>query len=67
MQTQHRKVPRNTASCSQYGEYEGCLSIFKFPGRPFGQAEKRFMTEEEYKAARSYILLNCPEVARYTR
>ena len=39
-------------------EHEGNLSIFKYHGRSFGKAKSRFLSEEEYKVARSYILLN---------
>ena len=64
--TKHRNVPRNDdGRVLVEDEYEDKLSIFKHPGRAFGRAKKRCMTDEEYKAARSYVLLNCEEVAPY--
>lgn len=65
--TRHRKAPRNDAGCSQWTENEGCLSIFKSPGRPLGRGKARYLTEEEYNAVRSYILLNCAETLTYRR
>nr|GMC79747.1 uncharacterized protein LOC110608905 [Ipomoea batatas] len=61
--TKHRNVPRN-ADCSEsiVDEYEETLSIFKYSGRAFGKAKGRYMTDEEYKAAQTYVLLNCSEV-----
>nr|GMC47958.1 uncharacterized protein LOC109179592 [Ipomoea batatas] len=59
----HRNVPRN-ADGSEYivDEHEETLSIFKYLGRAFGEAKVRYMTDEEYKAAQTYVLLNCSEV-----
>ncbi|XP_055961025.1 uncharacterized protein LOC130015269 [Mercurialis annua] len=41
------------------------LSIFKPNGRPIGASKKRSLEEDEYTAAHSYILLNCPEIEHY--
>ncbi|CAA0817961.1 Unknown protein [Striga hermonthica] len=60
-----RKPPRNDAGCSQTKDLEGSLSVFKFQGRFLGRAKARYLTEDEYNAARSYILLNCVEVEPY--
>nr|GMD07948.1 uncharacterized protein LOC109179592 [Ipomoea batatas] len=61
--TKHIIVPRN-ADGSEYivDEHEETLSIFKYSGRAFGKAKVRYMTDEEYKAAQTYVLLNCSEV-----
>nr|GMD55942.1 uncharacterized protein LOC109168299 [Ipomoea batatas] len=61
--TKHRNVPRN-ADSSEYvvDEHEETLSIFKYPGRAFGKSKARYMTDEEFKAAQTYVLLNCLEV-----
>nr|GMC86585.1 uncharacterized protein LOC109179592 [Ipomoea batatas] len=61
--TKHRNVPRN-ADTSEYAvdEHEETLSIFKYPGRAFGKSKARYMTDEEFKAAQTYVLLNCSEV-----
>nr|GMC63030.1 uncharacterized protein LOC109179592 [Ipomoea batatas] len=61
--TKHRNVPRN-ADSSEYvvDEHEETLSIFKYPGRAFGKSKARYMTNEEFKAAQTYVLLNCSEV-----
>ncbi|XP_055962306.1 uncharacterized protein LOC130015687 [Mercurialis annua] len=40
-------------------------SIFKSNGRPIGASKKRSLEEDEYTAAHSYILLNCPEIEHY--
>nr|GMC51112.1 uncharacterized protein LOC109179592 [Ipomoea batatas] len=61
--TKHINVPRN-ADGSEYivDGHEETLSIFKYSGRAFGKAKVRYMTDEEYKAAQTYVLLNCSEV-----
>ncbi|XP_055961834.1 uncharacterized protein LOC126681490 [Mercurialis annua] len=41
------------------------LSIFKPEGRPVGACRNRYLDDAEYVAARSYILLNCPEIEPY--
>ena len=43
-------------------DFEGNLSIFKYPGRPYGRPKSSFLTDVEYQAAHIYILLNCEEV-----
>ena len=68
--TKHTQVPCNNDShieSDEGEEHEGNLSIFKCHGRSFGKAKSRFLSEEEYKATRSYILLNCSEVEPFTR
>ena len=64
--SKHRNVPRNDdGRVLVEDEYANKLSIFKHLGRAFGRAKKRCMTNEEYEAAQSYVLLNCEEVAPY--
>ncbi|XP_050238240.2 uncharacterized protein LOC126687726 [Mercurialis annua] len=41
------------------------LNIFKPKGRPVGACRNRYLDDAEYVAARSYILLNCPEIEPY--
>ena len=68
--TRHTQVPRNNDSrieSDKGEEHEGNLSIFKYHGRSFGKAKSKFLSEEEYKVARSYILLNYSEVEPFTR
>lgn len=66
MRTKHRKQPRNDDGRGDLvDEHENMLSIFKYPGRVFGKPRKRFLTDEEFKAAHTYILLNCSEVQPY--
>nr|GMD28243.1 uncharacterized protein LOC109179592 [Ipomoea batatas] len=60
--TKHRNVPRNADSTEYVDEQEETLSIFKYPGRAFGKSKARYMTDEEFKAAQTYVLLNCSEV-----
>nr|GMD83380.1 uncharacterized protein LOC109168299 [Ipomoea batatas] len=61
--TKHRNVPRN-ADSNEYvvDEHEETLSIFKYLGRAFEKSKVRYMTDEEFKAAQTYVLLNCSEV-----
>ena len=64
--TKERRVPRNDdGGC--VSSFDGNLSIFKHPGRPYGKAKKRRLTEEEYHAAQTYILLNCEEISEYIK
>ena len=66
--TRHRKVPRNDDGGRYRGEeYEGNLSIFTQPGRAFGKSKSRFLTEEEYAIAQSYVLLNSTEVEPFIK
>nr|GLL21135.1 uncharacterized protein LOC109179592 [Ipomoea trifida] len=60
--TKHRNVPRNADNTEYVDEQEETLSIFKYPGRAFGKSKARYMTDEEFKAAQTYVLLNCSEV-----
>ena len=41
------------------------LSIFNYLGRPSGACKFRYLTDKEWRAAHTYILLNCPEVEPY--
>ena len=44
---------------------EQCGSIFNLSGRPSGACKRRYLNDDEYKAARLYVLLNCTEVEPY--
>ena len=70
VQTKARTVPRNYEGGGNYIPSDDPLnlSIFKYSGRPLlGHSKTRHMTQQEYKAAHSYILLNCEEVEPYVR
>lgn len=46
----------------------GGLSIFDSAGRPGGKENRRILSEDEYLAAHTYVLRNCPEIsAKYER
>ena len=64
-------VPSMRTRCRQ-NEYElhdegvqPTLSIFEPQGRSAGKPGKRYLNEQEYKAAHLHILLNCVEVEPY--
>ena len=59
-------MPRNDDGEDEE-EHEGNLSIFSHSGRSLGRAKSRYLTEEEYRAVQTYILLNCPEVQTYIK
>ncbi|OMO57751.1 Transposon, En/Spm-like protein [Corchorus capsularis] len=62
--TRLNRVPRNDDG----GEVDsiGRLSIFSHPGRAFGPSRFcRYLTDDEYKAAELYVLLNCEEIEPY--
>ncbi|KAK6115444.1 hypothetical protein DH2020_007713 [Rehmannia glutinosa] len=63
--TKHRNVPRNDDIHADVDDHEENISVFKHPGKAFGKEKMRFINDEEYKAARIYILLNCDEVQPY--
>ncbi|KAK1550829.1 hypothetical protein Q3G72_025514 [Acer saccharum] len=43
------------------------LSIFSTPGRLFGKAEQKVLNLDFHNAATLYVLLNCDELASFTR
>ena len=45
--------------------FQPTLSIFEPQGRSIGKLDKRYLNEQEYKAAHLHILLNCVEVEPY--
>ncbi|KAG8645495.1 hypothetical protein MANES_10G068101v8 [Manihot esculenta] len=63
--TRHQKVPRNLHKFVSDDDVPGKLSIFKCTGRTIGKEKSRYMTEDEIRAAQTYIFLNCPEVKTY--
>jgi len=46
---------------------DGCLSIFTHPGRPSGKEKSRYLSDEEYNAARLYVLINCDEIQPFVQ
>ena len=61
-----RTLHRNEVPESNVQEDIDRLSVFKPHGQPIGKAGSRMLTDVEYKAAMTYVLLNCPEVQPYT-
>ena len=55
------KEKRNKVQLNDDLPYE-MFEIFKPPGKPLGAEGKRYLSDDEYKAAWLYVLLNCPEV-----
>ncbi|XP_042388266.1 uncharacterized protein LOC121980336 isoform X2 [Zingiber officinale] len=41
------------------------FSIFNYLGRSSGPCKQRYLTGQEWRAAHTYILLNCPEVSSF--
>lgn len=41
------------------------LSVFSHSGRAFGKSSMHFLSNDEYMAARLYVLENCENVASY--
>ncbi|KAL4567614.1 hypothetical protein LXL04_023203 [Taraxacum kok-saghyz] len=64
--TRSRKVPRNDDGGAADDDEEN-LTIFSHPGRPYGKIKTRMLTEKEYIAAQSYILLNEEKVQPYVK
>lgn len=48
-------------------EIEGNLLIFKYFDRAYGKAKTRKLSDDEYKAAHIYVLLNCPKINIYVK
>ena len=62
------RVRRNDVTVEDdYANDQDRLSIFRPPSRPIGQKNRRLMLDQEYQAAHTYVLLNCPEVDEYMR
>ena len=66
MYTKARRVPRNDDG-GDVEEVVGNISIFKHPSRPFGRLKTRRLSDIEYDAAQTYILLNCEDVEPYIK
>ena len=60
LQTRRTKVPRNDDG--GHGMVDECLSIFKYPCRPIGKGQNRFLTNVELQIAETYVLVNSKEV-----
>lgn len=56
---------RNRRARNDEGVNVATYSIFNYPGRGYGQAKLRSLTDLELAAAYKYILLNCKETAQY--
>ena len=65
VKTRRNKCPRNFDDTRNIDP--SMLSIFKFAGKPIGASVSRWLTQQEYHAARTYILLNCDEVKPYIK
>ncbi|KAK9166355.1 hypothetical protein Scep_001546 [Stephania cephalantha] len=46
--------------------FVGDFSIFTYPGPTVGTGKEKFLTEPEYEAVHTYILLNCLEASSST-
>nr|GEX69802.1 hypothetical protein [Tanacetum cinerariifolium] len=66
VKTKMNRLPRNDDGVDEE-LYEGTISIFKCSGRVCGQAKKRRLDDQEYDAARTYVLLNCDEIEQYVK
>ena len=64
--TKMNRVPRNDDGGDEE-LYEGSISVFKCSGRLSGQSKKRRLGDQEYDAARTYVLLNCAEIEQYVK
>ncbi|GKD66276.1 hypothetical protein Tco_1308384, partial [Tanacetum coccineum] len=60
------RVPRNDDGGDEE-LYKGTISVFMSSGRLSGQAKKRRLSDQEYDAARTYVLLNCVEIEQYVK
>ncbi|XP_022893391.1 uncharacterized protein LOC111407911 isoform X1 [Olea europaea var. sylvestris] len=65
IQTRLNRVLRNDDG--GHIDSQGRLSIFTYLGRPFGMQRhnSRLMTNEEFRAASTYVLFNCEEVTLF--
>ena len=61
-----RNVPRNDDG-GNVDDVEGYISIFKHPGRFYSPNKSRMLEDVEYKAAHTFVLLNCEEVSSFVR
>ncbi|GJU50148.1 transposon, En/Spm-like protein [Tanacetum coccineum] len=66
VKTKMNRVPRNDDGGDEE-LYEGTISVFMSSGRLSGQAKKRRLGDQEYDAARTYVLLNCVEIEQYVK
>ena len=48
-------------------EIEGTLPIFKHLDRPYGRSKSKRLSDNEYEAALTYVMLNCEDVDRYVK
>lgn len=58
------RMPRNDDGGEDFS-VNPPVSIFNYPGRPFGKRTNFNLTDREMKAAHLYVLLNCLEVVPY--
>ena len=64
VRTRHTRPPRNDDGGDD-DIHNNRLSIFKYPGRAFGNNWSRMLDDRELGAAELYILLNCAEIEPY--
>ena len=64
--TRNRKTPRNDDGGAEDDDKE-MLAVFSHLGRPYGKLKTRRLTEIEYVAAHSYVLLNEAKVEPYVK
>ncbi|XP_054785879.1 uncharacterized protein LOC129292331 [Prosopis cineraria] len=66
VQTKLNKIDRNDDH-SEVDCPDGCLSIFRHPGRTAGKGKTQFLTNDEFNVASIYVLLNCEEIQPFLR
>ena len=64
VRTKMNDAPRNDGG-GDAESFEGNLSIFMSAGQSSGKGISRRLSDEEYAAARIYVLLNCVEIEEY--
>ncbi|KAL4564700.1 hypothetical protein LXL04_028768 [Taraxacum kok-saghyz] len=64
--TRNRNVHRNDDRGDDRGDYDNeILKIFSYPGREYGKLKKRMLTDKEFNAVHTYILLNEDQMQTY--
>lgn len=64
--TRNRNVTRNDDGGDDRGDDDNeILKIFSYHGRAYGKLKKRMLTDEEFEAAHTYILLNEEQMQPY--
>ncbi|KAL4584418.1 hypothetical protein LXL04_009019 [Taraxacum kok-saghyz] len=64
--TRNRNVPRNDDGGDDRGDDDNeILKIFSHPGRAYGNLKKRMLTDDEFNAVHTYILLKEDQMQPY--